>query len=191
MQSVHINAAGQQVIYDYGDRYSDPTRTNMRRTGDSTSANKGRYQMAQMYEKHHEIARMILLGMSNKDIAEVMSCSAQLVSNVRNSPVVKEKLALMVAVRDKEAIDLSREIADLAPIALMRVKEAITTGKVFDKEVPITTLLKEANGVLDREMGKPTQTINTKNLHAHFTLDDINEIKQKAKSLAMLNEQMA
>lgn len=191
MQVSQMNAQGQKVIYDYGNRYADPNRSDARRNGDNKSSVKGHYQMAQMYEKHHEIARMILLGMKNVDIAKELGCSAQLVSNVRNSPVVKEKLALMVAVRDSEAIDLSREIADLAPIALMRVKEAIETGKVFDKEVPVTTLLKEANGVLDRELGKATQTINTKNLHAHFTIDDINEIKAKARNLAMINDQMA
>lgn len=184
MQSAQSTATED---YTRGSKYFKPKTEDRRRSGDS----KGSYQITQMYERHHEIARLILLGMSNKDISKELNCSLSSVSHIRNSPVVKEKLALMIAVRDRETIDLSREIADLAPIALMRVKEAIETGKVFGKEVPVTTLLKEANGVLDREMGKPTQTINTKNLHAHFTLDDINEIKQKARSLAMINDQMA
>lgn len=181
-----INAAGQKVTYEYGDRYSNPNRKDARRVGER----KG-WQVAEMWENHHEIARRIILGENNKEIAEALGCSAVQVSNVRNSPVVKDKLAVMAAARDAGTIELAREIQDLAPIAILRVKEALESGTVLGKEVSAAGILKEANTLIDREIGKPTQRIDTRNIHGHFTLDDIDQIKQKAQQLAASNGQKA
>ena len=169
-------------------QYETPilTPTDGRRVGEK----KG-WQVTQMWENHHEIARRILLGQSNVDIAASMNIGAAQVSSVRNSPVVKDKIAIMSAARDAGTIDLSKEIMDLAPIAIARVKEALTTGKVFDKEVSATGILKEANNMIDRERGKAVQRVDTRNLHGHFTLSDIDRIKAKAKELAGGSMQMA
>lgn len=173
-------------VYNYGSKYNNANRgPDLRR-----SSNKKGFQISQMWENHHEIARLILLGEKNVDIAAKMNCSAVLVSNVRNSPVVKEKLELMTMVRDAECIDLAREIQDLAPIAIQRVKEALTTGKVFEQTVSAVGILKEANNILDRQIGKPTQTINTHNIHGHFTMDDIDRIKKRAEYLATASGQV-
>jgi len=79
-----------------------------------------------MWEVHHEIARLVLLGYKNVDIAEKLDCSPQLVSNVRNSPVVKEKLALMRGARDADTIDIAKEIKEIAPEALNLLKNEKT-----------------------------------------------------------------
>ncbi len=172
------SAAG--VTYEYGDRYSDPNRSgDARRVGER----KG-HVIVEMWESHHEIARRLLLGQKGTDIARDLNCSAQTISNVRNSPVVKDKLAIMSAARDAGSIDLAREIADLAPLALQRVKEALETGQVMGRELNGISILKEANQLLDREIGKPTQRVDTRNIHGHFTMDDIERIKARAKELA-------
>lgn len=172
----------------YRGRYSDPNRVDQRTAVAQGRVKSGRgknsYIVAQMWENHHEIARRLLLGQKNTEVAEAMGCSAQIVSDVRNSPVVKDKLALMGAARDAGTVDLAREIADLAPIALQRIREALETGLVLDKEVSAAGILKEANGLLDRDQGRAVQRIDTRNLHGHFTMEDIERIKEKAKELA-------
>jgi len=173
---------GEVSHYDY----SSPDRTDGRRNG----SKKRGWQVAEMWEKHHEIARFILLGMNNVDVAERIGCTPQQVSNVRNSPVVQDKLSIMKAARDSDCIDLSKEIMALAPVALKRVKEAITTGKVMDKEVSASQILKESNGILDREMGKAIQRVDSRHLHATLTPDDIERIKKRATILAGENGQL-
>lgn len=169
------------VTYNYGDRYSDPNRSgDARRSGDR----KGGHIIAEMWEAHHEIARRLLLGQKGADIARDLGCSPQTISNVRNSPVVKDKLAIMSAARDAGSIDLAREIQDLAPLALQRVKEALETGEVLGRELNAKEILLQSNSILDRHIGKPTQTINTRNVHGHFTLEDIQRIKDRARELA-------
>ncbi len=177
-----VNASGQEVTYNYGDRYVDSERVDGRKVGER----KG-WQVAKMWESHHEIARRLILGQSNEDIAKDLSCTAQTVSNVRNSPVVQEKLAIMRAARDAGTIELAKEIADLAPLALQRVKEALETGTVLGRELSGSVILKEANGLLDREIGKPTQRIDTRGVHGVFTLEDIERIKERARELTPTN----
>ena len=128
-----------------------------------------------------------LLGQKNVDIAKDLGCTNVSVSQIKNSPVVKEKLALMSAARDVGCIDLAKEIQDLAPIALQKVREALEEGTAGGKELSGAEILKQGNIVVDREMGKPTQRIESRNLHGHFTAADIEEIKNKAKELRGLD----
>jgi len=182
MQTITTSSTGKE--YDYGSKYNNPDRgPDLRK---NSNKQKG-FQISEMWASHHEIARLILLGEKNVDIAKQLNCSVTTISNVRNSPVVKEKLALMSAARDCDTINLAKEIMDLAPIAIARVKEALTTGKVLEQQVSGIGILKEANNILDRQIGKPTQTINTHNIHGHFTLEDLDRIKNKASILKPAN----
>ena len=175
-----VSNPGSDKQYSYPKaRYADPSRKDGRRVD---GPKKG-WQIAEMWDNHHEIARLIVLGMNNQQIAEKLSCNPQTVSNVRNSPVVKDKIALLQAARDCNCVELSAEIAEMGPIALKRIREALETGQVLGKEVNAATLLKEANNVIDRVEGKAVQRIESKNLNATLTLEDIEAIKQRAEQL--------
>jgi hypothetical protein len=185
------NAAGEDVTYSYpSDRYLNPERKDGRKVTSGDGKKRG-WQVAEMWDKHHEIARRVVLGQNNQEISEALGVCAQQISNVRNSPVVKDKITVMRAARDAGTIELAKEIADLAPLAIQRVREAIESGTVLGKEVSATGILKEANGLIDREIGKPTQRIDSRNVHGHFTMEDIERIKEKAKELAMISNQMS
>lgn len=185
-KTAYKTVSGDLKTYDY----SNPNRKDKRRNGNKSGERKG-WQVAEMWDKHHEIARLLILGHNNQEIAKMVNCSSQQVSNVKNSPVVKDKCAILRAVRDTESIDLRKEIAALAPLAVQRMKEALEEGSVLGKDLTGANILKEANNMLDRELGKATQTLETKNAHVHFTKDDIEAIKEKARALAMDSDQIA
>jgi len=162
-------------------RYLDTSRTDLRRNPDGIR--KG-HQMAKMWDQHHEIARRLVLGQKGIDIATDLGVTKETVSAVRNSPIVKEKLAILHAARDAGTVDLAREIADLAPLALKRIKEVIETGQVHGREASAAVIMKEANALLDRELGKAVQRVDTRGVHAHLTGEDIERIKSRAMELA-------
>jgi len=167
--------------YTYpAERYEDENRTDQRKVN---GQRKG-HRIAEMWESHHEIARMIVLGHKNVDIADELGVSAQMVSNVRNSPVVQEKVALLRAVRDGACIDLAKEVAEMAPMAVKLLREALTTGKVFGQQLSGNTIMKEVNNLLDRQMGKAIQRVDSRNMNLHLGPDDINRIKERARQLA-------
>lgn len=176
----------ETIIEKPRSKYSDPNRgPDLRRRADGK---KRGFQVAEMWDSHHEIARRILLGQKGVDIAKALNCTAQTVSNVRNSPVVKEKIELMQAARDVGALDLADQIKELAPIALGRVKEAITIGEVNGQTLSGAEILKQSGHILDRELGKATQRIDTRSMHGHFTMDDIQKMKDRAKELSGAND---
>lgn len=175
--------------YKYGDdRYVDSSRKDDRRNGNSEK--KKGWQVAEMWDKHHEIARLLTLGHTNIEVAEKLGITKQQVSNVKNSPVVQDRLTIMRAARDCDVIDLGKEIMKLAPIALLRIKEALTEGTTLGKEASASQILKEANGMLDRDMGKAIQRVDTRSTHMQLTVEDIERIQARAAELAMESGQL-
>ena len=69
------------------------------------------YEIKQLWQRQHEIIRMALVGMDNKDIARALGITKEAVSMTLNSQIVKEKLSLMRAVRDAETIDVAKELS--------------------------------------------------------------------------------
>lgn len=173
----HVN--GKTYAYPVS-RYSDPNREDLRRV--DRGGKKG-YQISQMWDKHHEIARLIILGMNNQEISERMNCNPQTISNVRNSPVVQDKLAILHAVRDVATGDLAHEIAEMAPMALKRIREVLETGQVHGQTASAAVIMKEANNLLDREMGKAVQRIDSRNVNTTLTTSDLDAIRQRAAEL--------
>jgi hypothetical protein len=162
--------------------YFNPNRPSDRRK--KSDGERKVFVVAEMQAQHHEIARRLLLGQKNVEIAEALNCCAATISHVKNSPIVKDKLTLMNAARDAGAIDLAQEIMNLGPVAIKKVQEALETGVVMGQQLNGSEILRQANTVIDRIQGKPTQTVNTRNLHAHLSLEDIEQIKERARALA-------
>ena len=173
----HVN--GKTYAYPRS-RYTDPNREDLRRV--DKGGKKG-HHIAQMWDNHHEIARLLVLGMNNQEISERMNCSPQTISNVRNSPVVQDKLAILHAVRDVATGDLAHEIAEMAPMALKRIREVLETGQVHGQTASAAVIMKEANNLLDREMGKAVQRIDSRNVNTTLGPSDLEAIRQRAAEL--------
>ena len=144
--------------------------------------------VGEMTELHHEICRRVLLGEKNVEIAKACRCTPQTVSNVRNSPIVKFRLRQMSEERDRRTIDMSAEVNARALRAFEIIDEALLdeTG-----EVPLAMRLKEANLLLDRK--ERIDGIGQRNfhLHAHLTMEDIEELKRRALAIGTATGQLA
>jgi len=134
------------------------------------------FEVGKIWSSHEEIIRRLLLGQKATSIARNLDCSAAMVGYVKNSKVVQDKLAVMSAARDASTVDIAKEIREKAPIAL-KLLEKVIAG---DVDAPITTRAREANNWLDRAGFSPVRNIHTQNVSAHFTADEIDEIKRRA-----------
>lgn len=136
------------------------------------------YNIRTLWSNHEQMLRMVALGHSNEDIARACGVTAQTISNVRNSPISKQKLAQLRDQLDSEAIDIGARIQEFAPVALA-VLEDVITGKL---EAPVAIRAKYASSHLGRagfgEVHK-VASINT-----HLSRDDIEAIKQRALEAA-------
>ena len=143
--------------------------------------------VGEMTELHHEICRHVLLGKKNVEIASMLGCTPQTVSNVRNSPIVKHRLRELSAARDVAVVNFAAEVQARAQRAFEILDEALLdeTG-----EVPLMMRLKEANNILDRV--ERVEGIGQRNvhLHAHLSMDDIEELKRRALAAGVASGQV-
>lgn len=104
-----------------------------------------KYNIENMWDTHHEIIRLLLQGLAHVDIAAIVGCTPQTVSNVANSPICREKLAVMRAARDCDAVDLAKKIHEIAPKAIAVIEDILD-----DIDAPEAVRLKAAMTTLDR-----------------------------------------
>jgi hypothetical protein len=139
------------------------------------------YDIVQLWSHHNEIIRYIVAGVSsNVRIAQLVGCTPQTVSNVRNNPLAQARIAELSAQRDAEAIDIGKKIQQIAPLAVDVVRKTLLEALDDEGDTPMSANRARvgattALGLLDHAVPKRVQgTI----LHGHMTLERINEIKQ-------------
>jgi hypothetical protein len=135
-----------------------------------------------MWDIHHEISRLALLGLKSVEIAERLGVSEAMVSYTLNSQVVKDKMEIMQGARDKECLDIMVRIKESVPKAL-DVLEQIMTGDAskLGQTPSLNLRARTAENWMDRA-GYPAQKPGSNlHLHGHFTAQDIEEIKQRAR----------
>jgi len=140
---------------------------------------KKTWQVSKVWELHDEIKRRILLGQKNTIIAEALGCTPQTVSNVRNSAVIQDQLAIMRGARDAYTLDIARDIRDFAPKALEVLKEVVM-GRGAGENASVALRARYAADILDRAGHSATRNIDFRGQHLHLTKDDLEEIKRRA-----------
>jgi hypothetical protein len=171
----NLNREIQQQFPDYFDG-ADPLREIDRREKPDT---RKTFEVSKIWETHSEIIRRLLVGQKASVIAEELDISRAMVSYVRKSRVVKDKLLELGAERDAISVDTARYIRDQAPKAL-RLLEDVMMGTGAGEGAHINLRAKEANNWLDRAGYSPVRQINANVAVAHFTADEINDIKRRA-----------
>ena len=108
-----------------GAKYFDGNRP------EPTRMPKRTFTVTKMQDVHHEIARRLLLGQKDVYIAKQLGITVATVGYTKNSPVVREKLALMRNQRDQKTIDVASHIQRIAPKSIQLLEEVITTTFCF------------------------------------------------------------
>lgn len=161
-----------------GVNYFEPNRPPDRRF--VPDAPRRTWQVSKIWDQHEEVVRRIVLGQKNTEIAGSMKLSQAQVSNIRNSPIIQDKLAIMKGARDAYTIDIARDIKEFAPKALEVLKRIVNGDD--PSGLPIGPALKArvASDLLDRAGYAPIKSVQVSGVHAHLTLDDIAELKRRA-----------
>jgi hypothetical protein len=140
------------------------------------------FEVQTLWNSHHEIVRLALLGMKSSDIARHLKVSEAMVSYTLNSEIVKEKLALMRGARDAKTIDIARDILELAPMAVKIYEKLLQEGN----NGPPTALHKAtADRVIDCAGFGPVQKIDARHLHGHFSLEELEALKTRGRQAAI------
>jgi len=121
---------------------------------------------------------MLLLGFGNNEIARELGVTPQNVSDIRNSPLAQDQLAVLKAARDSATVDVARALVADAPKSLSLLTD-IRDGKASD-DIKLRATV--AQDLLDRGgFGKVTK-IAARVSHGIFTPEVLERIKKRASS---------
>ena len=138
------------------------------------------HTIVEMSGRHHEIARRLVLGQKNTDIARELGVTPMMVSNVRNAPVVKEQMSYLSAKRDQITVRISEQIAETLPRCVKYL-----TDSIDDPEVNSTVNSRNAFGLLAAGGYGPTKNVNVRSVHQVLTAADIADIRNEAAQIGI------
>ncbi len=128
--------------------------------------------------RHHEVARMLVLGFKDTEIANILGVTTRMVQYTKKSPVIKEQMEYLSGAEDKKVVELSQQIKDYAPKCLMVLQNIIDDDSASDH-------LRSRNALALMAIAghSPTKQINV--AHAHLSGDQIERIKERALQIGM------
>lgn len=137
------------------------------------------YRVSEMSDKHHEVARLLLLGMDNQEVGKIVGMAPEYISTIRHSPVVKEQLTILRAARDRESVDVAIQIQEALPKCIEYLTETIT-----GEGIAASLKSKNAFGILSIGGYGASRNVTVNATHAILSAEDIEEIRDRGIRLA-------
>ncbi len=145
----------------------------------SGADNRPNTSLRNLWDRHHEMIRMTVMGMKEREIALIMGLKEETVKRTLCSELAQRQLRILRTERDKGSVDVANEIRRLSIEAVRVLEETMQSD---DSRLRFTA----AKDVLDRAgFGAPTKVVGQM-LHAHLTVDDLADIKQRALQMGAL-----
>lgn len=165
-----------------------------------------RYGLGYIRPRHEEIARRLVCGQSQAEIARTLGINQGRLSIIINSPLFKIVVARLSKLRDDSTTDLQEELKALAPIAIQELgKLAMTSPSErlrLDASKDILDragLIKKGQGLhvevnnnfhpVDLEKYRPQQTIEVTVTDIESDVQPVNTtIENSAEDMRLLEE---
>ena len=138
------------------------------------------WSLQHMWERHHQMKRLFVMGLTNKEIAEQVGLSESRVSIIRHSPAFASELDKLSAQADMHTLDVQAELGREA------LKSYQLLSRVRDGELTqdVKVRVQVAQDLLNRAGYSGIQ----KHAVAHLDVEAIERIKQMARPAS--SEQM-
>lgn len=131
-------------------------------------------------QSHHEIARLIAAGHSNKEVARICNRSHDNIKVLQRSPAFQELIAHYQERRTEEAFDFERRIKEAASEGLEELSDRLL-DPTQRAALPTRELYKITTGLLDRAGHNPVARRESRNWNIGLTADDIKKMKDEAR----------
>lgn len=154
------------------------------------NARNGARELTRITDRHREVMRLLLSGVQHNIIAIHTGYTAQQISNIANSPIVRMRLEQLHEKEDNHTLEVSRTLRRASMTAAQVVNRLME-----DPNTPHGVLARVALGALDRTGFAPEKNIRvTHRDELAITADVIQDIKisyaEQVKSLEGITGEM-
>ena len=132
--------------------------------------------IAKLRTTHHELARLLALGLKDVDISRITGYSQSRICILKNDPLFKELLAHYMGMRDSVVVDVGARMQHLSVTALEIMQERLLDDP---DGVTMKDLQSVAELTLDRTGYGTTTNVNVDSRVTVRTLDEIKAIVEK------------
>jgi hypothetical protein len=136
-----------------------------------------KYQIQHLWEKHHKMLRLTLLGWHAQDIATELNVSIATVRNCVNSALGRRILTEMQAVVDNKTIDVATKLQEMSRVAAEKLADLME-----DPDSPRSLQARIAMDTLDRTGHARQINVRGNFLHGIVTPEMLEQIKKDAYS---------
>jgi len=140
--------------------------------------------LTHLWERHKELARLVVAGERPIDIARTLSMTPCRVSIIMNSPAFKQYVDSLRERVEEGLVDIRKEINKGAQVGVSFLLKLMTDAR--NEEQPITTTEKFKAGLakdfLDREGHGRVQKVQQTNTMVILNAAKIEELKQKRQA---------
>jgi len=147
-------------------------------------------QLKTIRPSHREIARRMALGQSQAEVARAMGMSQSRMSIICASPLFKRELARFMEARDASAVNVLKDIQELAPVALETIERTMYTTKSDNIRLKAATTLLDRGGFgpIQKGMLQVGGTVNVQTAHmSDSELRDL--IRQRIERIRRADEE--
>jgi hypothetical protein len=130
--------------------------------------------------RHEEMARLMAMGYSRKQIAEIMGCSYQHVCIVARSPMFRNKVEELGVKRDTYAAKLRARLDVLADDALDEFEHALTST---DEEMRFKAASKIVDKVFDGQKRDAPVDVNVQINNMAGEFESVNDAAKRMESI--------
>jgi len=143
----------------------------------------GAKPVSYLWERHREIARLLVSGERPVDICRRLGYTQSWLSTVMNSPVFKEYLSKLSERKDDQAIDIRKQIEEGAQVGVSALLKILKEEDEYKDRVSVQQKIKIAQDFLDREgHGKITKVVNDTTVKV-LTEDRIQSLKERRQAM--------
>lgn len=136
-----------------------------------------------MTERHREMARRLVLGERQCDVARSCGISQQRLSDIVRSPVFMGYMQELSAMREQRTGDILQDVRRGATNGLGLLLRVLTEGTEENRGSSINTRVNVARDLLDREGSAPRvgkrQAVR-RDVGLHLTAEDLEELTRRA-----------
>ena len=138
------------------------------------------YDLKKLSHRHHEIARLSVLGHSPEEIAETLNLHPATVRQLlNNSQLMKTKTSELTVRRDAAAVDIRRDFERMAPTALSTIETLVGNQ---DNNVPPAIQFRAAHYVLGVLGAVPVKQVKHQVITAALPQEDVKALIEQLKT---------
>jgi len=139
-----------------------------------------------LWSKHSNIARYIVLGLDNAEIAKIVGMVPEYISKVRRMPAIMAQIQLLEANKNSDVMDINARINEIMPRALEYLEETLRSDAVSH-----SVKSQNARHLLAVGGFSPLQRMDMRKITVAISPEDLEAIRARAKAagIEMIREE--